>query len=202
MDRFIHGGTAYDTRTDELDQIYILSLPAFHWFRAEYSPTNPRAWHTCHSVGNRQMILIGGLDPTKDSVPDAAFLSSPKDPWEQGIGVFDMSTLQWKSSYQASASVYARPEPVWQHYQKHGRNPPSTWSNPEVQRLFDSNSTTNPDSDPLPPPPNTKRNARQLGRGAVAGIKNSDRWVSHYNVLDRCMVLQIPPSQGQERTSG
>lgn len=58
---FIHGGR-HDTTSPNLDEVFILSLPAFRWFRANYTSVYPRFGHTCHSTQNGQMVAIGGLD--------------------------------------------------------------------------------------------------------------------------------------------
>ena len=61
------------------------------------------------------MILIGGLDP----IP-AKFVpgNQSADPWAQQIGVFDMTTLQWKDSYQFGANPYRSPGTVKDFYRQ------------------------------------------------------------------------------------
>lgn len=46
------------------------------------------------------MIIIGGTNH---------FMSHDRDPWPQGIGVFDMTALNFKDSYQANAGPYKTP---------------------------------------------------------------------------------------------
>ena len=62
------------------------------------------------------MVVIGGLDPTVGDV-DPWTWNSPPDPWPQGIGVFDLTALQWKDSYEAKAPHYSAPDIVTQYYQ-------------------------------------------------------------------------------------
>ena len=105
--RFVHGGVindVYGSQTENSDQMYILSIPSFRWFHANYTSTYSRAGHSCQATNSSQMILIGGLDPTYSVhiVGD----SPQKDPWRQGIGVFDMTALEFKNSYQANAGPY------------------------------------------------------------------------------------------------
>ena len=99
--------------TDEeksAEDVYVLSLPAFRWFRANYTSPSLRQGHTCHATKTRQMIVIGGT--TFDSDDD-----TPKqDPWDQGIAVFDMTALEIKSSYQSDADLYEPPYAIQQHY--------------------------------------------------------------------------------------
>ena len=94
--------------------MYILSLPSFRWFQANYTPTFPRALHRCEATNSNQMILIGGLDPTYSV---RILGDSPqKDPWPQGIGVFDMTALEFKTSYQANAGPYKTPDVIRKFY--------------------------------------------------------------------------------------
>ena len=97
------------------DEVWVLALPAFRWFKAEYSARYPRYGHTCHIVGNRQMLTIGGLNASGTDPVDAWF--SP-DSFTQGIGVFDMTDMRWASSYDATAAPYAQPEVVRAWYNK------------------------------------------------------------------------------------
>lgn len=56
------------------------------------------------------MIMIGGHDPAyQDS-------EVPSDPWPQGIGVFDMTVLKFKDSYQANATTYKTPDAIKKYH--------------------------------------------------------------------------------------
>lgn len=91
---------------EKSDEVYVLSLPAFRWFRANYTSASPRLAHTCHATKTRQMVMIGGENP----------LHSTQDPWDQGIAVFDMTALKFKDSYQSSADPYEPPYAIQQYY--------------------------------------------------------------------------------------
>lgn len=106
--RFVHGGIVENTEALDSDQMYILSLPSFRWFRANYTSTHLRALHTCHATDSNQMIIIGGYNP--NAKPEK------KDPWSQGIGVFDMTTLEFKDSYEAKAGPYKTPDVIKRYY--------------------------------------------------------------------------------------
>ena len=114
--RFIQGGFVNrgDTAVpiSEAADVYILSLPSFQWFKANSPSGGPRAFLTCHSAGNNQMILVGGYDYTYDLDLDHTY----PDPWSQQIAVFDMTALLWKDKYESSADPYASPEIVKQFY--------------------------------------------------------------------------------------
>jgi hypothetical protein len=100
------------------DEVYILTLPAFEWIKVDYAPANPRHLHSCHTVGNRQMLIIGGVDSSKTS--GAANLDedtfSTQDIFAQGLGIFDMTTLTFSNSYNASAEAYVQSDPVQSYY--------------------------------------------------------------------------------------
>ena len=109
-----------------LDTISILTLPAFHWVSVPYNPHNPRHGHACRSVGGSQILVVGGAD----SNPKVTFgdyneiersTMEEKDPWEQGLGIFDLSTLTWSDRYSASPPPYAQSDPIRQYYSQTGR---------------------------------------------------------------------------------
>lgn len=104
--------------TANSDQVYILSLPAFHWFQAIYPQGFSRALHTCHTTNTNQMIIVGGVDPSNDTrftgSADSGY--EPVDPWAEGIGIFDMTALKFKDSYEAGAKQYETPESIRRFY--------------------------------------------------------------------------------------
>jgi len=99
------------TDNTNLDEIWVLSLPAFVWFKADYAPRQTRWKHTCNVVGNRQMLSIGGIDPN-----DANHVSISKDPIAQGLQVFDLTNMRWTSGYDAGAAPYQSPKVVKDWY--------------------------------------------------------------------------------------
>ena len=59
---------------------------------------------TCHLVGNRQMLTVGGFSSTN--------LSLSCD-WEvKSVAIYDMSDLIWGSVFHAAAPAYQVPGPV------------------------------------------------------------------------------------------
>lgn len=98
------------------DEIWALSLPAFSWQRVDDSQKNGRYGHTCHLVGNRQMLSIGGGDSAQTDS-----WSTPDYIHPQGLGVFDLTAAKWTSGFNAAAAPYQRPKVVQDHYdQKYG----------------------------------------------------------------------------------
>lgn len=86
-----------------LSDIFILSLPAFEWFRVEDHNSTARHSHACADVGHGQIVVSGGVN--NDGWEQ-------QDPWRHGLGVWDMSALQWSDGYNASAGDYETPEMI------------------------------------------------------------------------------------------
>ena len=119
--RIIHGGIVDQKMGpdgEKFDEIYVLTLPAFRWFRANHTSTSPRWGHTCHATNTRQMIMIGGTNPLNSTYFDSNgdLGGEPQDPWEQGIAVLDMTTLKFKNSFQFRADLYEPPYAIQQYY--------------------------------------------------------------------------------------
>ena len=139
---FLYGGQAGNERWDAssaalkdiaaLDEVYILSLPSFVWFKVNYTSSDPRIEHTCVIAGNRQMLSIGGLNPSAASLSAAV---NDTDRFWEGIKVFDLTALQWTNYYNSSAAPYTVPTTVAAHYAA-GSRYPSVWSSDGLDHLF------------------------------------------------------------------
>jgi hypothetical protein len=133
--RFIFGGAVnqgFDLASADDEgymDVYILSLPAFRWFKANATASVRRASHTCIVVGKRQMISIGGRLPSNRRA-----LGKEPDPWTSGIGIFDMSLLRWQDHYDAGAETYDTPDPVKGYYTTRYREP--SQSNDTMASMF------------------------------------------------------------------
>ena len=143
----------------ERDEVYILSLPAFAWFKANYTSVDPRIYHTCHVFGN-QMLSIGGLNPSFANSQDAR---NDTDPFWEGIKVFDMTALEWTNYHNASAAPYTPSEMILSYYGGQQKYP--SWSLSAVQDLFvnRNSSASSPTLNPL----NGAKNPRL--KDAIAG---------------------------------
>ncbi|KAF6823127.1 kelch repeat protein [Colletotrichum musicola] len=88
---FMFGGKDDD---DHFDDVSILSLPGFVWKGAnsQAKAGTGRAFMSCVRAGNRQMIVVGG--DSRRAI----------DTFPKGLGVFDMTDLIWKDSYDAGAA--------------------------------------------------------------------------------------------------
>lgn len=83
------------------DDVWILSLPAFHWTQVYAIGTSPRWGHDCHVAGQREMITVGGNT------------TNEKCDWEKkGVAVLDMTTVNWGSVFDADAGAYKVPRAV------------------------------------------------------------------------------------------
>lgn len=152
--------------------------------------------HTCHATKTRQMIMIGGTNPLFSSsyYVDGDLGGEPQDPWDQGIGIFDMTSLQFKESYQARTDPYEPPYVIRQYYNSRwaydsclegfldiecwlvssNNKYPSSWTSPAVKAIFEDkplqitpNTTSIPSVSPASFSP---RSRSHLGRSALAGL--------------------------------
>ncbi|KAF3801759.1 hypothetical protein GCG54_00014977 [Colletotrichum gloeosporioides] len=98
-DIFLFGGLT-DNRVGFGD-VWILSLPGFVWIQAD-AKQMPRAYMSCVVAGRRQMITVGGVDP---SLPQGTPMEDP-DTFHQGIGVLDLTSLEWTDEYNSLAAAY------------------------------------------------------------------------------------------------
>ncbi|KAL1647407.1 hypothetical protein SLS58_002735 [Diplodia intermedia] len=121
---YLYGGidptnTTTTTAPILYDDIHILSLPSFTWTRV-FGGESPRWGHTCHLVGARQMLTVGGtMDAfvydveTRGAQAAAINASALTCDWEtKGVAVLDMSTLKWGSVFDAYAAAYRVPDDV------------------------------------------------------------------------------------------
>ncbi|KAL8735875.1 MAG: hypothetical protein Q9181_002653 [Wetmoreana brouardii] len=93
------------------DDVWVLSLPSFTWIQV-FAGTSPRFAHTCHLVGKRTLLTVGGVASLtqKWGHPDNTL---PPCDWEtKGVGVLDLTSITWGSAYDAHAAAYGVPEKV------------------------------------------------------------------------------------------
>lgn len=101
------------------DAAYVLTLPGFHWVQARYQANDPRHALTCESVGGGQILTIGGLDTIQRH--ENNLYTEPfetRDPFTNGLNIFDISTLTWKNSYSSKQTVYTPSSDILDFYQK------------------------------------------------------------------------------------
>lgn len=129
-----------------LGVVYVLSLPSFHWQKQQYTPDYGRYQHSCNVVGNRQMVVVGGLIvPSNAPYGSVGTIRAP-DPWPQGLGIFDLSAMEWSASYNPDAASYVTPTSVKEHIAQNGRYP-SKWSDPMVETWLKESKLRQPATD-------------------------------------------------------
>ncbi|KAL8406144.1 hypothetical protein RB596_004841 [Gaeumannomyces avenae] len=130
---------------------HVLTIPGFRWFNAgNTGADNPqtRSNHACVVGGKRQMISVGGTQ-----VVGGGEQWVGKDPWVNGIKVFDMVDLKWRNDYKSGAPDYESPAMIKKWYSEGNV---ADWDSDAVKNLF----TVVEDTPPSPPGPNV---------GAIAG---------------------------------
>ncbi|KAL8993020.1 MAG: hypothetical protein Q9188_007439 [Gyalolechia gomerana] len=140
---FLYGGQNGNLGPEAVpyDEIYILTLPAFSWLKVDYPPEHPRHGHTCEHVGGSQIASIGGLDSNSRvyygdySDIDKSTFNSSVDPFAQGLGIFDMTTLTWADHYSANPPAYEQSELVRNFYSQNPQDG-SQFTDARLRDLF------------------------------------------------------------------
>ncbi|KAJ5502111.1 Galactose oxidase/kelch beta-propeller [Penicillium fimorum] len=130
---YIYGGyDGIENSANPSDDVYILSLPSFEWFKA-YSGTNKhsRSGHRCIKAYPDQMLAVGGQHV------------DPAHCLEGGLIVnFNLNTLKFEDEYDPTTwSKYKVPDLVTKHI---GGNSdggatatgPSSWTNSSLEAVF------------------------------------------------------------------
>lgn len=83
--------------------VYVFTLPGFHWSKVSDNTNGKRFEHTCVSVKST-LLSFGGIRIRSAFDDDETWTN--RDPFPRGIGIFDMNTLEWRDSYDADAGNY------------------------------------------------------------------------------------------------
>jgi len=138
-------------------------MPAFTWFKADAPSQARRSNHFCQVIGNGQMLVLGGRDPSYNGTLKAGWTTV--DPWTSsgmhGMNIFDMTAWAWTGSYSPSAT-YRRPTLVQQHYTNHAND--TNWSDPALATLFVAKAATTATAGS-----NTPSTSHHSSTGAIAG---------------------------------
>ncbi|PGH04545.1 hypothetical protein AJ79_07071 [Helicocarpus griseus UAMH5409] len=139
-----------------LGQIHVLTLPTFKWTTIPSSNAPPRESHNCQIIGGRQMLVTGGSIVTRRRL-DAV----QKDPWANGLGLFDLTDLKWKNRYDSEGAPYQRSQFVKGYYFSKGTEP-ETWSSSAVKALFKAPSNSSA-------PVKNEESSNSTNVGAIVG---------------------------------
>ena len=94
-----------DESKNYLSEVWLLSLPSFTWIKLR-DDEPPRIGHTCHLVGNRTMLTVGGIVDIRESKG----LLEKCDFATGGIRDLDMSDLLWSGGFNATTPAYEVPD--------------------------------------------------------------------------------------------
>jgi hypothetical protein len=110
LSRFMYGGYDGTTRAQspKYDELWVLSLPGFHYRKANYPAANSRHGHTCSVIGHRYMVSIGGGEMVRSNF--SAEVSRADPVFEGGIGIFDLTEMAWVREFDPNAAPYVRPK--------------------------------------------------------------------------------------------
>ncbi|KAI0528418.1 hypothetical protein GGR58DRAFT_509367 [Xylaria digitata] len=150
---YLYGGSN-SNQYYALDDVWILSIPAFTWFKVDTHGSTSRQDHSCHTAGN-QIISIGGYP--------SVINSTDPDEWNQGIGVLDLSSWRWTGQYRAN-TTYATPQFIKDWYRERDLDTDVNWTSDAVRQLFLSDDTP-PSEDPSSP----MKHQTDSSKGAIIG---------------------------------
>ncbi len=101
------------------DEAFVLSLPSFRWFKADYPALHPRHGLTCNHLSGGQIVTIGGVDTTQNG-PTSLYngVFNTQDPFPQGLGVFDLNMMGFRSNYTANQTTYTLNPDIQNYYDR------------------------------------------------------------------------------------
>ncbi|KAH1913816.1 hypothetical protein KXW47_004866 [Aspergillus fumigatus] len=108
---YVFGGMGQTTAESDGD-VYVLSLPSFQWIRV-YRDNTIRYKHKCQLVQKHTMLVIGGIIPIDGMEYYPQSRNCDTATFANGIGIFDLQTLSWRTNYNATDVVgYAVPSQI------------------------------------------------------------------------------------------
>lgn len=109
-------------RATSFDAAYVLSLPSFNWFKADYEASSPRHGLTCEHVGGGQVLTIGGLDTSQEDASNQyRGVFHTEDPFPQGLGIFDLSSMAFTDAFEANRTTYDYADALSTYYKTRDR---------------------------------------------------------------------------------
>ncbi|KAH8173161.1 kelch motif domain-containing protein [Sarocladium implicatum] len=145
LDIFIFGGYNAKLETD-FSSVHVLSIPSFQWHTASQAvgDNRQRSQHACAVIGGNQMMTWGGRRMVEAESDADAWES--KDPFPQGIGLYDLNSFSWDDEYDADTRTYVQNSRISNAY-RHIYWPDMKWSSDEVRELL----VPTPTETPRPP---------------------------------------------------
>ena len=106
---YIHGGWS-QSRADREEEIFILTLPAFHWISVYPSGKDKShidmrltSYHRCQKVHEKHMVAYRGANVDNRCDSDEGLGKF------QGIAIYDMSSLVWTTIVELENPKYLVP---------------------------------------------------------------------------------------------
>ncbi|KAI1081449.1 hypothetical protein F5B20DRAFT_569830 [Whalleya microplaca] len=149
------------------DDSWVLSIPSFSWIKL-YQGSYPRYGHTCHLVGNSQMVTVGGANnPNVTETCDFEYA---------GIGILDLFTINWITTFDKEMPPYrinSKISAVIGGGPDGGATklePTGGWSSTQIAKLFHAGTNqTAPLSNGSTGSDNSDNSGSQTNVGAIAG---------------------------------
>ncbi|KAL6230737.1 hypothetical protein BDW75DRAFT_244529 [Aspergillus navahoensis] len=98
---YVFGGMGYKTADSDGD-VYVLSIPSFHWIRV--NSDNKKIWikHKCQLVAGHTLLSVGGTVPTDDSEYDPTKENCASGDFTNGLALFNLNNHTWHGNYDPS----------------------------------------------------------------------------------------------------
>lgn len=107
---YIYGGAGFGPNVTGFDDVYILTMPAFHWIKwypTQPGPGSPHNSLTCTVVDNAQMLVIGGTFPNSTACDAPEVVGNHN----LNLGENDPTHAMW-ASYQPNLTTYNVPPEI------------------------------------------------------------------------------------------
>lgn len=105
---FVYGGESNSDATAALNDLYVLSIPAFHWIYLGESEVG-KAKHTCQKIQEKYLVSYRGRGDLGSNSNDCDSNS--------GIQIYDLEKLEWTTKYEvtdtARATKYSIPQRIY-----------------------------------------------------------------------------------------
>jgi MYXO-CTERM domain-containing protein len=139
---------------DSFEEVWILTLPMFRWSIA-YNESVGLFGNTCHLVGNRYMLTLGGYRQSNNCM--------------EFFGIYDVAELAWVDTYYPNSAYYVPPKiaALVGGTSQGGATvsaPDRGWNN-DLEAVFHPRVAYNSST---PPPPTSHTPA--IAGGAVGGV--------------------------------
>jgi hypothetical protein len=143
----VYAGWGGHLGTDAIpfDEAFVLTLPGFHWIKANYQALHPRHALSCEAVGGSQVVVVGGIDTTQ--VGPVSLYQGPfntADRFVNGIAVFDLTTMAFASQYNANPPSYTQSRDLQFFYANNARQP--NFDSSALAAVFKTQNFTSDDS--------------------------------------------------------